>query len=219
LVTVWKQFQVDEDGKAKNCLVLRHFVVFNVEQIDPIDPATPPNWRQIETRDEIPAAEWAASRVASVAAVMERDGCSIAYSGDRAFYAPSADAINLPPKQNFTDEASAAATLLHEVAHATGSQKRLARSFGSRFGSAEYAFEELIAEIGSAYLCAECAVDAPIANHADYLAAWLDILKADKKAIFTASSQAAKAAEWVAVRAGWRDADADDSDEDSDATA
>jgi antirestriction protein ArdC len=211
LVTLWRPYDRVEDGETTKALVLRHFVVFNIAQIDPIDPANPPAWKTIDPI-EVPINEWRAARVADVARAMAADGCSISYGGDHAFYAPARDAISLPPLDAFASEESAAATLLHEVTHATGAKSRLDREFGARFGDSSYAFEELIAEIGSAYLCAECAVDAPIAAHADYLASWLKVMRADKKAIFTASSQAAKAAEWVATKAGWRTVEGDESD-------
>ena len=90
-------------------------------------------------------------------------------------------------------------TLLHELTHWTGHKKRCEREFGKRFGDEAYAMEELVAELGSAFLCADIGISPqPRPDHAAYVDHWLKVLKADKKAIFTAASQASKAADFLA---------------------
>lgn len=90
-------------------------------------------------------------------------------------------------------------TLLHELTHWTGHKKRCEREFGKRFGDEAYAMEELVAELGSAFLCADIGISPqPRSDHAAYVDHWLKVLKADKKAIFTAASQASKAADFLA---------------------
>ncbi|MGE4304968.1 MAG: zincin-like metallopeptidase domain-containing protein [Novosphingobium sp.] len=87
---------------------------------------------------------------------------------------------------------------MHELIHWSGADHRLARTFGKRFGDDAYAMEELVAELGSAFLCGDLGLStSPRPDHASYLASWLKVLKADNRAIFTAASAAAKAAEWL----------------------
>jgi antirestriction protein ArdC len=141
---------------------------------------------------------------ARVDALIAASGVDIVYGGDRAFYAPGPDRVTIPDKERFTgtETMSAAeafeATRLHEMVHWSGAEKRLDRAFGKRFGDKAYAFEELIAELGAAYLCAQLGVT-PIAraDHAQYLAGWLAVMKEDKKAIFTAAGQAQRAATYL----------------------
>ena len=110
----------------------------------------------------------------------------------------------MPDRERFftTNTASAVqnwyAILLHELVHWTGADHRLARTFGKRFGDEAYAMEELVAELGSAFLCGDLGLSVtPRPDHACYLASWLNVLKGDNLAIFTAASAAAKAAEWL----------------------
>ena len=132
-------------------------------------------------------------------------GASIAHGGGRAFYRPSTDSIQLPPREAFigtstsTPAESYYSTLLHELSHWTSAEGRCNRQLGKRFGDQAYAAEELIAELGAAFLCADLGItDEPRADHAQYLASWLSVLKADKKAIFTAASKASEAAAFLA---------------------
>jgi len=141
---------------------------------------------------------------ARVEAMLAASQAAVAYGGDRAFYNPTADRIQIPEQCRFTgtETMTAAeafdATRLHEWVHWSGSKHRLDREFGKRFGDKAYAFEELVAELGAAYLCAELGVT-PIArpDHAQYLAGWLGVMKEDKKAIFTAAGQAQRAATFL----------------------
>ena len=120
-------------------------------------------------------------------------GAAISHGGGRAFYRPSTDSIQLPPREAFTG------TLCHELTHWTSASTRCNRQLGKRFGDQAYAMEELVAELGAAFLCADLGItDVPREDHAQYLATWLAVLKADKKAIFTAASKASEAAGFLA---------------------
>jgi hypothetical protein len=111
----------------------------------------------------------------------------------------------LPPREAFVGTATSSpaegyySTLCHELTHFTSVEHRCNRQLGKRFGDQAYAMEELVAELGAAFLCADLGIsDAPRADHAQYLTTWLSVLKADKKAIFTAASKASEAATFLA---------------------
>ena len=106
------------------------------------------------------------------------------------------DFIHLPVKHAFKDQGAYYATLLHELTHWTGHRTRCNRDLSGRFGNDAYAIEELIAEMGSAYLCAHCRIDGRL-QHAAYVASWLQVLTKDKRAIFTAASHAQRAADFL----------------------
>ncbi len=129
---------------------------------------------------------------------MVNSKASIHFDFDSAYYSPSADKICLPARERFTSEANFYATALHELTHWTGGESRLNRSFGKRFDDDAYAFEELVAELGAAFTVGQLGmIDATIEAHADYVQSWIKVLKNDKKAIFTAASQAAKASDFI----------------------
>lgn len=128
-------------------------------------------------------------------------GAQIAEGGTRAFYRPSTDEICVPPFRAFRDAASFYATLAHEATHWTGAPARLARDLSGRFGSDAYAVEELVAELGAAFLCADLGLASePRLDHAGYIANWLQVLKNDPRAIFTAAAKAQAAADWMHAR-------------------
>ena len=106
------------------------------------------------------------------------------------------DYVQVPPQSAFAHPLDFYRTALHEVSHLVGSAARLGRDQSGRFGSALYAKEELVAELSAAYLCAALGI-APTVRHADYLASWLAVLRADSRAIFKAASQASKAADYL----------------------
>ena len=128
---------------------------------------------------------------------MKNSGIRLNIGGDRAFYSSQFDFIQVPPAVAFTNAAEEATTRLHEPAHATGHQSRLARDMSGSFGSKTYAFEELIAETASAFLGLTLNLPADIPNHENYIGHRLGILKEDKRAIFRATAQAQKAADWI----------------------
>lgn len=163
--------------------------VFNIAQFDGLDYLVP----QYEKHEwePLPQAE----------RILNASGADIRYGGDRAFYSPSLDRIQLPNRERFTSAEGFAATALHELGHWTGGKARLDREFGKRFGEEAYAVEELVAEIASAFVQAEIGLQADIENHASYLDSWLKVLKRDKTAILTASKQASMASEFILSKA------------------
>lgn len=142
------------------------------------------------------------ARVNDIDNFIEQTGADIRHGGSSAYYmSPNprdGDYIQMPNFHAFKDAESYYSTLFHEVTHWTGSQNRLKRGFGNRFGSESYAFEELIAELGASFLCADLGISqAPRDDHAKYIKGWLKVLKSDKKAIFTAASAAQKAMDYL----------------------
>jgi antirestriction protein ArdC len=118
--------------------------------------------------------------------------------GEKAFYRPSTDEIVLPERTRFASEIEFYSVALHELTHWTGARHRLARNFCGKFGTHAYAFEELVAELGSAFLNAELGFAAAmLPSHAGYIETWLNILKNDKRAIFTAASAASQAHRYI----------------------
>jgi antirestriction protein ArdC len=170
---------------------MKAYTVFNVEQIEGLpssfyEPPAP--------RDEGHTLEMIAEAESFFAAT----GATFRHGGNRAFYTTAGDFIQLPPVQAFRDAESYTATKAHELVHWTGHENRMARPFGKRFGDKAYAFEELVAELGSAFLCAELGVTPePREDHAAYLASWLKVLKEDKRAIFSAAAHAQRAADFL----------------------
>jgi antirestriction protein ArdC len=145
--------------------------------------------------------------IAAVDAFVTAIGAEIAHGGTRAYYRPSTDSIQLPPREAFVGTATSTpaegyySTLLHELTHWTSHEHRCNRQLGKRFGDDAYAMEELVAELGAAFLCSELGITAePREDHAQYLTSWLSVLKADKRAIFTAASKASTATAWLHER-------------------
>lgn len=195
LVVFAGRFTRTEDGEngetvERSIPYLKSYTVFNVEQIDGLPPQYLPSV-PVPTASEIHHAQ--AERFIAATQV------TIRFGGDRAYYAPAFDAIQLPPPPTFRDMESYYATALHELTHWTGHASRCARDLnGHRFGSEAYAFEELVAEWGSAFLCAELGITPEVRDdHAAYLRSWLTVLKQDKRAIFTAASQAQRAVDYL----------------------
>ena len=126
-------------------------------------------------------------------------GAVIHLGGNQAYYSPTTDHIQLPPFEAFKDKESFYATALHELVHFTRHETRLDRDFGrQRFGDVGYAREELVAELGSAFLCADLGITPEIReDHADYIGHWLKVLQGDKHAIFQAAAHAQRAADYL----------------------
>ncbi|HLK16434.1 MAG TPA: zincin-like metallopeptidase domain-containing protein [Fimbriimonadaceae bacterium] len=183
----------DDTGEvsSESYLVARASFVFNADQVDGWLPPEDP------TKDHVEPHKAAEALVATA-------GADIRHGGDVACYVPTEDLIRMPDRTRFTGTPTCSATeayyavLLHELAHWTGHRSRLNRDFANRFGDHAYAMEELVAELGAAFLCADLRVSpTPRPDHAAYIASWLDVLKQDKKAFFTAASRAAAAAEFL----------------------
>lgn len=168
---------------------MKGYTVFNVEQVDAL-----PAHYYAQPVDPLPWSE----RIEAAERFFAATGAEIRHGGNRAFYAPARDFVQLPPFEAFKDAQSYAATKGHELIHWTSHPTRLARELGKRFGDQAYAFEELIAELGSAFLCADLGIaPEPRDDHAAYLAQWLQVLQADKRAIFSAAAHAQRAADFL----------------------
>lgn len=182
--------------------LLRSYTVFNTEQIDSLPE------RYAEASSAQPDPETISGRVDRADSFVAAIGATILHQGNRACYIPSVDRIEMPAYRQFQDTATSSAaegyyaTLLHELVHWTSPAHRCDRDLGKRFLDHAYAREELVAEIGAAFLCADLGIAlAPRPDHAAYLASWLDVLKSDKRAIFTAAALAQKATDWLAGKA------------------
>jgi antirestriction protein ArdC len=179
----------NDDGTRR---VARASYVFNAAQIDGYTVGEPPERLGPVARIE------AADRF------LTHTGARIEVAGERAYYRPSTDTIHMPDEGLFTGtdtmNRSEAwyATALHESTHWSGAKHRLNRDFGKRFGDQQYVAEELVAEIASAFLCAELSVTQDTRpDHAQYLAHWLKLLKDDNRAIFTAAAKASEAVTYL----------------------
>jgi antirestriction protein ArdC len=173
-----------KDETRSRCFARAHSV-FNADQVDGfVMPEVP----------QLPEAE----RIERAEQFFRQAGIKIIEKGGRACYNVVTDEIHIPPFALFKRADYFYSTLAHESAHASGHPARCNRQLGNRFGSEMYAVEELIAELGSAFLSAELGLETePRTDHAPYLANWLKILKNDTRAIFTAASQAQKAVDWL----------------------
>lgn len=192
--------QSDDDGKR---LFAKAAWVFNIDQVD-----APAELRERLLPTALPRPDLT-TRLAHVDAFVAATGAEFREGGQRAFYRHrdsrgEGDFIQMPPRELFTGTANSTptesfeSTRLHELTHWAGAEHRLNRKFGERFGDKDYAFEELVAELSAAFLCAELAItNTPRADHAQYIANWLDILKGDSKAIFTAASLATRAVAYL----------------------
>ena len=176
----------DEEQHRKRRSLLRAYTVFNVAQCEEL-PA-----RFYDVPAERPAEEQRQAMEQFLTAV----GATVRFGGDRAFYSPSADVIVLPAFAAFESAGHFYATSLHEHMHWSGSEKRLAREFGKRFGDRAYAADELVAELGAAFLCARIGIEGKL-RHAEYIGSWIELLKDDPRAIFTAASKASQAADFL----------------------
>lgn len=182
---------------AKTIAFLKRFTVFNVAQCEGLRPGLAPDPEPLPEREIVPVAE----------AVIAASGVDFRIGGASAFYVPSQDFVQVPPQPAFFEQINYYRTCLHELTHATGHPARLDRKLFTGFGTKDYAREELIAEMGSAFLCASLGI-VPTVRHADYLASWLDVLREDNRAIFRAASAATKAADWLLARYETSQADA-----------
>jgi antirestriction protein ArdC len=168
---------------------MKGYTVFNVEQIEGL-PAH--YYATVEPKGD------PLKLIKSAEAFFAATGATFRYGGDSAYYAPGPDYTQLPPPEAFKDAESFAATKGHELVHWSGHASRLARVLGKRFGDHAYAAEESVGELGAAFLCADLGITPePRADHASYLAHWLTILKADKRAIFTAAAQAQRPVDFL----------------------
>lgn len=165
---------------------LKRYTVFNADQCDGLDSKFFEGVTPLPERELIPRAE----------KLIAATGADFRIGGDRAFFVPSEDFIQVPPQPAFLDQINYYRTCFHELGHWTGHQSRLDRNLKGQFGSKDYAREELVAEMASAFICAAQSIT-PTVRHTDYIASWLKVLKEDKRAIFRAASLASKAADFI----------------------
>ncbi|MDN3683224.1 zincin-like metallopeptidase domain-containing protein [Vibrio tapetis subsp. quintayensis] len=169
-----------EEKETYSCL--KTYVVFNLDQIEGVEQADTP---VVNVRDDV-------TLIDEVETFLVSTGASISYSGQKAFFRPSTDEIVIPERSRFSENADLYATIMHELTHWTGHKSRLDRDNKGSFGSKDYAFEELIAEIGAAFLMADFGIVGNV-QHESYIASWLEVLKNDKRYVFKAATQASKA--------------------------
>jgi len=176
----------NEDGR-KFIPLLRSFSLFHASQIDGIPPYVAP---------DIEEAPW---REPEAAATIARNSRAvIRVGGDRAFYSPPTDHVQMPPMAAFRSPSAYTSVLLHELSHWTGSKERLDRDLSSKFGSHDYAREELRAELAQVMICSELQVKyCDFTNGAAYISDWLGRLRDDKKEVFRAASDAQRIADYL----------------------
>jgi antirestriction protein ArdC len=179
--------RAERDGDEPEAIpFLKRFTVFNTDQCEslPADLATAPP--SVPEGLILPQAE----------ALIAATGADLRLGGERAFYSPGADFIQVPRPEAYFEPINWHRTALHELGHWSGHPSRLARDLSGSFGSKAYGREELCAEMASAFVCASLGI-VPTVRHADYLGAWLEILKEDNRAIIRAASAASKAADYL----------------------
>jgi antirestriction protein ArdC len=166
-------------------LFTRGYSVFNASQVDGYNPKPDVN---------APIGQ----RIESADAFFGRINARVAHQGNRAFYSPADDTITLPPFAAFFTPVDYYSTRAHETGHWTSAAGRCNRELGKRFGDNAYSVEELIAELTAAFVCSHLGLSTePRPDHAQYIGSWLKVLKADKRAIFTAASKAQQAADYI----------------------
>ena len=181
-----------DDGSEEECTIpfMKGYCVFNVEQIEGL-----PEYFYTKTEPVIDPAE----RIAHADAFFAASGADVRHGGNRAFYSGGSDHVQMPHFEAFHSPEAYYATLAHELTHWTKHPKRLDREFGrKKLGNEEYSREELVAELGAAFLCADLALTPePGEDHAAYIQGWLKVLKDDKRAIFSAAAHAQRAADFL----------------------
>jgi antirestriction protein ArdC len=184
-VVFTKKLTIKEDEDVEKQIgMLRTFNVFNEWQMEGLPKAA------ITIEQALPVLQDNAQRF------IEATGAYIRHGGDRAYYQGNGDLISLPTPESFESRAHYLATSLHELTHWSGAKHRLDRDMTGRFRTKAYAAEELVAELGAAFLCAHLQVEGKL-RHAEYIASWIKLLKEDDRAIFTAASKASQAADYL----------------------
>lgn len=185
MVVYWKRLvKKDAQGNDKASFLLRYYTVFNVDQCECIDLAKVKR-PKVGARNETTATAIAASL-----------GANVQYGGNGACFIPMLDTIQMPMQDTFASTEAHDATLYHELTHWTAPKSRLDRDLSGRYGTESYAFEELVAELGSAFLCARAGIE-QVSQSAAYIQSWLKVLKGDKTAIYKASKLAQQAADFI----------------------
>lgn len=186
--------QQNEKGEEEESRIpfLKTYSVFNADQVDGL----PERFRPVVAEPNTPLDQM--QRIEAADEFFANIGADIRHGGDKAFYQPALDFIQIPLYETFESAEAYAATLAHEAVHWSAHSSRLDRSIKNAFGTKDYAREELVAELGAAYLGADLGIFIePRADHAAYLASWLGVLKEDKRAIFRAAAHAERAAAFL----------------------
>ena len=170
------------DGRR---FILRVSTLFNSAQVD----GAPASWQAPDPRSHLPVCPTFDEFVTAT-------GAKVLHGGNTACYLPAADQICVPTRQSFQSLPGYTATLSHELIHWTGAKHRLNRDLSGPFGSASYAAEELVAELGAAFVLASLGLASePPPHHAAYIISWLPLVKSDPRALFTAAAHASRAAD------------------------
>lgn len=199
-VVFWKFFAKSEDKPP----FAKFYNVFNMDQLDGIPAALP---FDVEPFDAIEAAENVTAKYMGSASHPSLD-----HGGSQAYFRPSVDHVQMPPRESFTSPETYYATLFHEFVHSTGIKSRLHREELTgmvKFGDCEYSKEELTAEFGAAFLCAEAGISNEhlLTNSAAYIQGWVKKLKSDKTLLMAASQRAQKAADYILARPAFGEAE------------
>ena len=189
----FKRIEVQDGAKTagdeeatRRVPLLRAFALFHASQMDGVPPFVPPTLAE---------APWRAPD--AVETIVANSGAAVRIGGDRAFYSPNTDHIQLPPKQAFHSAAGWSSTILHELSHWSGNEARLNRNLRNAFGSHDYAREEVRVEMAMSYLCAELSIQCDFANSVSYISFWIDRLRSDSKEVFRAAADAQRIADYL----------------------
>lgn len=195
LIVYYDTFEKEVEGEVKKIPFLKHSIVFNKEQLVSFNPT---DKQKVGVRKPL------IDRIDSVEDFVFKTGVSLDHNGERACYNRLTDKISMPDQGLFIDTENCSATegyystLLHELTHWTGHPNRINRNLGKKFGDKDYAVEELVAELGAAFMCTEFDIARPQhENHAAYIGSWLKTMKENKHAIFAAAGEASKASEYL----------------------
>lgn len=195
------QSRENDSGEAEDAsetryraYIARTYMVFNEAQVDGA-PAC--------DAEEIEPGETTTDAIA----LLERLDACVLHGGDRAYFEPASDLIRLPEMTQFKTAESYFSVRAHETTHWTGAKGRLDRDLTGRFGTSAYAMEELVAELGAAFLCGALGVSQqPRRDHAAYISSWIKVMKGDNKAILTAASKAQQAVDFILSKAATKNA-------------
>jgi antirestriction protein ArdC len=194
IVVLWTPIEIEDPnnpGQKKKIPYLKYYTVFNLEQCEGL--TAPKNGEAVNDFEPVEEAQRVIDEMPNAP--------TIGFGGNRAYYRPMTDEVQLPVPEQFTERENFYATAFHELAHSTGHEKRLHRiKDWSNFGSEPYAQEELVAEMTAAMVCGMVGIDPLIEQSAAYIEGWLKALKGDKKFVVQAGSQAQKAADFILNR-------------------
>ena len=181
-----KQRAQEQGTDPQSIGFLKRYTVFNVDQCEGLDPSFFEGVSPLPEREAVPIAE----------ELIAATGADFRIGGDRAFYVPSEDFIQVPHQSTFFEQINYYRTCFHELGHWTGHKTRLDRNLKGHKRTKLYAKEELVAEMTTAFICASLGI-VPTVRHADYIGSWLTVLKDDKRFVFKAASLASKAADYI----------------------